>query len=165
MSGQKRPAGTELVESPPCKKCSVTTMTVDKWIAKNNKALNTTWLKYDWKDREYVALLKCAVIKIDFVVRMYPQRHLPSWAHKHPGEQGQHDSQDVLLRKRYPVSCAWAISFGGRSSNTEKWVILEPDQNLQPLSLRMTLQLVHEPYHFRTGKRSLLEQHYVQLFL
>lgn len=53
-------------------------MTVDKWIAKNNKALNTTWLQYDWKDREYVALLKCAIIKIDFVVRMYPQRHLPS---------------------------------------------------------------------------------------
>ena len=35
-------AGTELVEDPPCKKCGVTTKTVDKWIAENIKVLNTT---------------------------------------------------------------------------------------------------------------------------
>ena len=63
MSGQKRPAGTELivnVEGPSCKKRGVTMKTVDKWIAENDKALNmTTWLQCDRKDREYVASMKC----------------------------------------------------------------------------------------------------------
>ena len=65
MSGQKRPAGTELVvdvEGPSCKKHGVTMKTVDKWIAENNKALNTTtWLQYDRKDHEYVASMKCTM--------------------------------------------------------------------------------------------------------
>ena len=76
MSGQKRPAATELVvdvEGPSCKKRGVTTKTVDKWITENDKALNTTmWLQCDRKDREYVASMKCtisvSVIKIGFVV-------------------------------------------------------------------------------------------------
>ena len=47
---------------PPSKKHGVTTKTVDKWIADNDKTLNkTTWLKYDKADREHVATLKCSV--------------------------------------------------------------------------------------------------------
>ena len=62
MPGQKRPAGPELIEGPSCMKRSVTMKTVDKWIAENDKALNTTtWLQYDRKDREYVASMKCAM--------------------------------------------------------------------------------------------------------
>ena len=62
MSGQKRPAGTELIEGPPCKKRSITAKTVDKWIVKNDKALNVMlWLQYDRKDCEYVPSMKCAV--------------------------------------------------------------------------------------------------------
>ena len=45
---------------PPLKKRGVTTKTVYKWIADNDKTLNTTtWLKYDKADREHVATLKC----------------------------------------------------------------------------------------------------------
>jgi len=55
-------SGTELVESPLCKKHGNMMKTVDKWIAENNKALNTTtWLQYDRKDCEYVASVKCAM--------------------------------------------------------------------------------------------------------
>ena len=60
------------------------------------------------------------------------------------------------------------FSFGGRPSNAEKWVTLEPHQNLPPHCLRMTLlqQLVsHTILAWRSGKHSLLEQHYVHLFL
>ena len=35
--GQKRPAGTELVEGPLCMKSGVTTKTVDKWIAEKRR--------------------------------------------------------------------------------------------------------------------------------
>ena len=62
MSGQKRPAGSELDGGPPSKKRGVTAKTVDKWIAENDKVLNTTtWLRYDKLDREYVASLKCSM--------------------------------------------------------------------------------------------------------
>ena len=60
MSGQKRPAGKELVEGPTCKKRGVT-KTVDKWIVENIKALNTMmWLQYDRNDHEYVTSVKFA---------------------------------------------------------------------------------------------------------
>lgn len=59
MSGQIKHAGTELVEGAPCKKCGVTTKTVEKWIAENYKALNMMmWMQYDRKDCEYAALVK-----------------------------------------------------------------------------------------------------------
>ena len=62
MSGQKRPAGTGLIEGSPCKKRSIPTKTVDKWIAENDKALNMmTWLQYDRKDCEYAASVKCVM--------------------------------------------------------------------------------------------------------
>ena len=58
------------------------------------------------------------------------------------------------------------FSFDERTSHADKWVTLKPHQNLQPLSLWMTLQLVsHIILAWRTGKHSLLEQHYVHLFL
>ena len=47
---------------PPSKKRGLTTKTVDKWIADNDKTLNTTTcLKYDKVDRGYIATLKCSV--------------------------------------------------------------------------------------------------------
>ena len=50
MSGQKRPARTELIEGSLCKKRTITMKTADKWIAENDKALNMTmWLQYDRK--------------------------------------------------------------------------------------------------------------------
>ena len=64
MSGQKRCATTELDDeaSAACKRRSITAKTVDKWIAENDKALNTTtWLQYERRDREYVASLKCSM--------------------------------------------------------------------------------------------------------
>ena len=62
MSGQKQPAGSELDGGPPRKKRGITAKTVDKWIAENDKALNTTtWLQYDKVDREYVTSLKCSM--------------------------------------------------------------------------------------------------------
>ena len=46
---------------PQCKKHSITTKTVNNWVAENNKALNmTTWLQYD---HEYVTS-----VNISFVV-------------------------------------------------------------------------------------------------
>ena len=61
LPGQKRPAGTELIEGPSCKKHGVM-KAVDKWIVENNKALNTTtWLQYDRKDCKYVASVKFAM--------------------------------------------------------------------------------------------------------
>ena len=57
------------------------------------------------------------------------------------------------------------FSFGERRSNADKWVILQPQQSLPSHSVRMTLQLVnHIILAWRTGKHSLLEQHYVNLF-
>ena len=59
MSGRKRRASVAQDEGPSCKKRGVTSKTVDKWIAKNDKTLNMTmWLKYDRLDREYVSSLK-----------------------------------------------------------------------------------------------------------
>ena len=46
---------------PPRKKHLVTTTTVNKWIAENDKSLNTTsCLRYDVTDRTYVSSLKCS---------------------------------------------------------------------------------------------------------
>ena len=68
MSGRKRVAvssssGFDADSNlPPSKKHGVTTKTVDKWIADNDKTHNTTtWLKYDKDGREHVATLKCSV--------------------------------------------------------------------------------------------------------
>ena len=62
MSGRKRAAASSLDDSPPSKKRGVTARTVDKWIAENDRALNTTtWLQYDRVDHEYVATLTCSV--------------------------------------------------------------------------------------------------------
>ena len=47
---------------PPSKKRSLTTKTVNKWIADYDKTLNTTtWLKYDKVERGYIATLKRSV--------------------------------------------------------------------------------------------------------
>ena len=68
MSERKRKAASGSAaldidnDLPPSKKRGVTTKTVEKWIADNDKTLNTTaWLKYDKADREHVATLKCSV--------------------------------------------------------------------------------------------------------
>ena len=62
MSGRKRAAASSFDDSPPSKKRGVTARTVDKWIAENDRALNTTtWLQYDRVDREYIATLTCSV--------------------------------------------------------------------------------------------------------
>ena len=58
MSGRKRAAASSLDDSPLSKKRGVTARTVDKWIAENDRVLNTTtWLQYDQVDREYVVTL------------------------------------------------------------------------------------------------------------
>lgn len=47
---------------PPNKKRALTVSTVQKWIAENDKALNTTtWLKYETTGRTYVEAMKCSV--------------------------------------------------------------------------------------------------------
>ena len=47
---------------PSPKRCGVTIKTVDKWIADNDKTLNTmTWLKYNKVDCDHIATLKCSV--------------------------------------------------------------------------------------------------------
>ena len=58
MSGQKRfAAAGPHDDGPPTKKRGVTAKTVDKWIADNDRALNTTtWLKYDRVGREFVSV-------------------------------------------------------------------------------------------------------------
>ena len=61
MSGPGRKHAACSDDNPPPKKWGVSAKTIEKWIAKNNKALSTsTWLKYDKADCEYVATLKCS---------------------------------------------------------------------------------------------------------
>ena len=49
-------------EQHPRKKRIVTTTTAKKWIAENDKTLNTTsWLQYEVIDRSYVSSLKCSM--------------------------------------------------------------------------------------------------------
>ena len=66
--GRKRAACSD--DNPPPKKWGVSAKTIEKWIAKNNKALSTsTWLKYDKADCEYVATLKCVCIEFQDKLR------------------------------------------------------------------------------------------------
>ena len=45
-----------------CKRRPVQRRTVEKWIAENDRELNTSlWLKFEMADREHVSLLKCSV--------------------------------------------------------------------------------------------------------
>ena len=62
MSGPGRKRAACFDDDPPPKKRGVSAKMVEKWIAENNKALNTsTWLKYNQADHKYVATLKCSV--------------------------------------------------------------------------------------------------------
>ena len=46
-----------------------------KWVAENDRALNTTtWLKFDMADRDHVASLRCAVCS-QFKDKLVPMRN------------------------------------------------------------------------------------------
>ena len=64
------------LELPPSKKRAVTVKTVEKWIAENDKELDTaTWLKFEkGANRQYVASLKCLVCS-KYEDRLYGCRH------------------------------------------------------------------------------------------
>ena len=50
------------IEGPPAKRRLVCRKTVEKWVAENDRALNTTvWLKFDADRQDHVLSLKCAV--------------------------------------------------------------------------------------------------------
>ena len=58
----KRPCLPVSEEQHPRKKRLVTMTTTEKWIAENDKTLNTTsWLQYEVIDRSYVSSLKCSM--------------------------------------------------------------------------------------------------------
>ena len=60
MSGQLLCARNrhEAPIAPPAKRRAVCRKTVEKWVAENDHALNTTtWLKFDVADRDHVASL------------------------------------------------------------------------------------------------------------
>ena len=62
---------------PPTKKRSLQKKTVEKWIVKNNKELNTSiWLKFETaaENCDHVATLKCAVHS-QFKKRLQPMRN------------------------------------------------------------------------------------------
>ena len=55
----------------PLPRSSVTTKTVNKWIADNDKSLNTTiWLKYD-KDEDVQELLSCIPLAKGHVEQLF----------------------------------------------------------------------------------------------
>ena len=64
MSGQKRPRHEDDREGcTSSKKRSITRRTVEKWIAENDKSLQTlSWVRFEMSsDREHVTVLKCDV--------------------------------------------------------------------------------------------------------
>ena len=85
MSGQKKRAlaqeeGEDDVEDGVLapKKRLVTIKTVEKWVAENDKELDTSlWLKYEKDGRDTVGLLKCAVC-VEFEARLVGMRNFRS---------------------------------------------------------------------------------------
>ena len=85
MSGQKKRAlaqeeGEDDVEDGVLapKKRLVTIKTVEKWVAENDKELDTSlWLKYEKDGRDTVVLLKCAVC-VEFEARLVGMRNFRS---------------------------------------------------------------------------------------
>ena len=81
MSGQLRLAcvrsssSAEAPIAPPAKRRAVCRKTVEKWVAENDRALNTTTcLKFDMADRNHVASLRCAICS-QFKDKLVPMRN------------------------------------------------------------------------------------------
>ena len=62
MFARKRTRTESSTNDPLAKGRAVQVRMVEKWMAENDKVLNTSiWLKFERADRDYVLSLKCAV--------------------------------------------------------------------------------------------------------
>ena len=103
--------------------------TVEKWIAEQDKELNTSvWLKFEMADREHVSLLKCSVCSL-FSKKLESMRNFrPAFINGSPNIHGS----SVILSQTCILICSRS------SSHLMLWTIhLLPGVLLSPQWIKL----------------------------